>query len=192
MSRIIVGVFSILALTFTAVSADVIAIYGDAVHTDCNVIDDPDDEIGQIVFYVFHYSASGARGSRFKAPYQTCLAEYEFVFDGHPFAGTLGNSQNGVEIPYGTCLSGWIHILTIYYYDPSNLGSPSCCQYPVLPHPSSPPGQIESLDCANVWIESDAAPAIVNVTASCPCAIPTGVLDEDAKWGTIKALFRNE
>ncbi len=192
MSKIIVGVLSLLALTVTGVSADVIAIYGDTLHVDCGVVDCPDDEISLLVFYVFHYSASGALGSRFRAPYQSCLAEYEFVRDNRPFAGTVGNSQLGVEVPYGTCLTGWTHILTIYFHDPGNLGSPPCCQFPVLPHPSSSTGEIEILDCTNSWVSADGAPAIVRAGPSCPCSIPTGILEGPATWGSIKALFRSD
>jgi len=192
MWKIIVAILMLILLTVDVVNADVIAIYGDAQHADCNVVDDPKDELGQLIFYVFHYSAVGALGSRFKAPYQTCLAEYEFVYESRPFAGTIGNSQVGVEIPYGSCLTGWIHILTIYYYDPSNLGSPSCCQYPVLPHPSSPPGEIQTIDCTNMWVLGDGIPAIVNATPSCPCDFPTGLVDAQATWGSIKALFGGE
>jgi hypothetical protein len=164
---------------------NLIAIFGDTAHSNCVVVDNS----GLYIFRVFHYSTSGTLGSRFRAPYQVCLAEYEFIQETHPFPGTTGNSQVGVSIPYGSCLTGWTHILTIFYYDYTGLGSPPCCQYPVLPYPSSSTGGIEILNCESSWIPVEGQSAIVNGDSSCPCSVATGIAAQVNTWGAVKALY---
>jgi hypothetical protein len=169
---------------------DLIAVFSDNTHADCAVsFTCINGDCGYLGFYVFQYSASGTQGSRFKAPYQYCFYEHSFFWESHPFAGTTGNSQVGVTIPYGSCLSGWIHVLTVWYYSGSHIGAGQCCQYPVLPHPESSTGEVEVLNCAGSWVSSDNAPAIVNADPSCPCSTPSGIADQITTWGAVKALY---
>lgn len=165
----------------------VIAVYGDSLHVDCNVVHDPGP--GVLVFYVFHHSAGGARECRFSAPYQSCMAEIEWGLDRSEFLNTTGSSQTGVTIEYGLCLTGWVHVLTVFCADVLGLGCPPCCEYPVLPHPDVSSGQVEDLDCDNQWVVAEGVSGLVNSNSSCPCKTPSGIESQDHTWGKIKALY---
>ena len=164
---------------------NIIAIYGDSTHSDCNI---PYEMVMRA--YVFHYSSSGATGSSFQAPWQSCFVEIEFVCDERVFPITSGTSQTGVSIEYGACLTGWIHILTVLYVDYSGLGFPACCELPVLPHPNSSSGALEILDCAGSVNSATGVSGIAKADASCPCEIPSGIAESGATWGKIKELYR--
>ncbi len=185
-----ISLFVVLALAFPVhARADFIGLYGDTLHTDCDI-----DNPGLLIFWVevFHYSAHGASGCQFSAPYQPCLVEAEFHSDIKEFAATSGDSQTGVAVDYGDCLSGWIHVLTIVYVDPVGFGGPDCCVLPVLPDPNSSSGEIEVTDCDGAVSTADALPGIVNSTEACPCGVPTGIADPSTTWGRLKALFAGD
>jgi hypothetical protein len=164
-----------------------INLYGDTLHTDCSIA----HEWGQIaiVAHVFHYSSSGAMSSRFSAPDPGCFIEGTYARDIAVFPATTGNSQTGITINYGACLTGWIFVLSIIYMDVTGLGSPDCCAYPVLADPSAPSGQIEILDCSNNVVPGGGISGIVNGTPQCPCDIVTGIFEYHNTWGRIKSLY---
>ena len=189
-TALLVGLLLLTAPTASRAQYDLIAVFSDTTHTDCAVTYTCfDEDCGFILFWVFHYSTSGAQGSRFKAPYQYCLAEHGWSGDYRPFPGTTGNTQIGVTIPYGSCLSGWIHVLTVWYWSCCHIGTGSCCEYPILPHPEAATGDVEALNCTGSWVSADNASAFVNANSSCPCAVPTGITDHVTTWGAVKALF---
>jgi hypothetical protein len=171
---------------------DLIAIFADSTHSDCAVtFSCVDEDCGWIFFWFFHYSTSGAFGSRFKAPHQDCFLEQDFAGAFRPFPGTTGTTEFGITIPYGSCRSGWTHILTVGFW----AGLPGvlpCCEYPVLPHPSSTTGDVEIMDCTGNWVSADKTSAFIEADASCPCSIATGILDRATTWGAVKALYRSE
>lgn len=187
-TRALLSVLLVVVFSPGAAQSDVVAIFGDSLGSDCNVPNPP--EVGTVLFYVFHYSATGAKGVRFMAPYQACLVETEFFLDLYEFPATVGGSQSGLSVDYGECLTGWIHVLTIVYADYIGFGSPPCCLYPVLPDPSAPSGKIEVTDCHEKVVFGVGVHGIVNSNESCPCGTPTGIIDRASTWGGIKALFR--
>jgi hypothetical protein len=169
---------------------DLIAVCSDATHTNCAVTDSCyNGDCNYLVFWVFHFSTTGAKSSRFKAPAPpTCfIAEIDWLGDSRPFPGTIGDSQVGITIPYGFCRTGWTHILTIWYFTPYS--GPDCCEYAVFAHPQASTGQVEVLDCADNWISAHAASAVVNPGPSCPCSSPTGIAFGVTTWGAVKALY---
>jgi len=186
MNRSITIVFFLLpTLVTSAAHADFIALYGDTLHNDCNITDS-----GCSVYQVevFHFSAQGARGCRFRAPYQNCLAETIFHNDEPMFAATTGNSQAGVTVDYGNCLSGWIHVMSIVYWDVMFWGPAPCCELPVLPHPGESTGAIEVTDCNGTIVEAGGVSGITDRTPACPCDLPVGI-EEQPTWGKVKAMF---
>ena len=188
-SSALIGLSLILIPIPTHAQYDLIAVFSDATHTNCGVTESCFyDDCGYLLFWVFHYSATGAKSSRFKAPEPpTCFAEIDWLGDYRPFPSTIGDSQVGITIPYGSCTAGWTHILTIWYW--TRYSSPTCCEYAVLPHPEASTGQVEVLDCADNWISADAASAVVDPGPSCPCSIPTGIAHGVTTWGAVKALY---
>jgi hypothetical protein len=196
-SVLLVGLWLLSAAIPTAAQYNLIAAFSDTTHTNCGVTyscfgEGENEDCGYILFWVFHYSTAGAQASRFKAPYQSCFTEHGWVGDYRPFPGAIGNTQVGITIPYGSCRSGWTHILTVWYYSGSHIGAGPCCEYPISPHPEASTGQVEVLDCTGTWISADNAAAFVNPGPSCPCSIPTGIANGVTTWGAVKALYNGE
>lgn len=181
----------VLAATPTFAQVEVIALFGDSLRTDCHSGVD-----GFAWFYLFHYSASGATGSRFRLPdLEPCLGEPEgpmiatspFPHSGHP--------KTGVTFNYGACLTGWIYVGLVAYIDPSGFGFAPCCEQPIVAHPGAVTGEVEALDCLSGTRVAVAVTGIVNGNASCPCSPATGIPDDPvapSTWGVIKALYSTE
>jgi len=187
-ASVLVGFWILTTPVASRAQYDLIAVFSDTTHTNCGVTYSCyNDDCGFLVFWVFHYSTTGAKSSRFKAPEPPCFTEIDWEGDYRPFLGTIGDSQVGITIPYGSCRTGWTHVLTIWYWN--RYSGPYCCQYAVLPHPEASTGQVEVLDCADNWISADAASAVVNPGPSCPCSIPTGIANGVTTWGAVKALY---
>ena len=187
MTRIAFAVFAVLLCQGVVFGqTNFIALYGDTLHSDCSIVN---SGFGVYWVEVFHYSADGTRGCRFSARYQNCLVEAEFHHDVPSFIATSGSSQTGVVVDYGDCLSGWIHVMSIMYWDVMDFGTGVCCELPVLPDPGAASGEIEFTDCGDNVIYGYGVSGIVNRDASCPCEIPTGIADWTTTWGEIKALY---
>ena len=103
-----------------------------------------------------------------------------------PAYEVIGNSQTGVVVPYGVCLTGRAYILTISIMVEGT--SETCCYYPVLPDPNAPSGRIEVLDCSDTIVFGIGELSVVNGNTSCPCGGTVPV--EGTTWGNVKALFR--
>ena len=167
-----------------AMGGGTIGLYADPAGAYCDV---RDDVPGTLDIYVVHSNIPEATGVQFSAPIPDCMTGAIWVGDTKPFVVTLGNSQTGVAIGYGSCLEGPIHVLTIHYQTSGT--SETCCEYPILPHPGIESGRIESVDCwENLYTDVVARPAIVNADAQCQCgggALPT----HETTWGRLKALY---
>ena len=160
-----------------------IGVYADAAGAQCDIFY---GNYGLTWFYIVHTATTGARGVRFSAPAPVCLAEAQWVYDQSPYTITAGDSQNGVTVSYGSCVSSPIHVLSIPYFS-VGLGAPPCCLYPVLPDPGAASGQIEVVDCEGATVLAEGLVSTVNGNATCPCGIvPTA----STTWGQIKALYR--
>ena len=152
--------------------------FSDPVASDCAI---NDLFAGPNVVYIFHVNTSGATGAQFSAPNPPC-SRLTWLSDQPVFPITFGDSQNGVGIGYGTCLTGTFLILTINYYG-EGMTSP-CCNYPVLPDPRAP-GTIHGVDCSYDTYALFSGYAVINPDASCTCAVPV----KDSSWGRIKSLY---
>jgi hypothetical protein len=86
--------------------------------------------------------------------------------DTNPFPVTVGNSQTGVGIGYGTCLSGPIHILSVNYVVSGT--TTADCRYRALP----PSGtfDIEVLDCSNDFWFGNGGSTYINSNLPCDCS----------------------
>jgi hypothetical protein len=104
-----------------------------------------------------------------------------YLSDANPFPVTLGNSQTGVSIGYGACLSGPIHVQTIHFFASGTTSD--CCQYSVRPHPASASGLVEVVDCDFNLLNGEGGYGVVNAQG-CDCPQPSLVLSgyESVSW----------
>ena len=182
-TKMTLGLLGIVCLVAGLAHGDTIGLYADPSGMNCNII----ASAGVVNVYVVHVT-SGATASEFRAPKPACWNGATWIGDQDPFGGVCigcGDSQTGRSRAYGMCLAGAVHILTISYFVPAP-GEP-CCLYPVLPHPGSPGGEVEIVDCEFTLRIATALTATVNGGAACPCGYPVPV--EETTWGRMKALY---
>jgi hypothetical protein len=175
----------------TAHAQGFVGIFSDTRGCPCEVTDR--GGIAILTVTVLHVDAlSGARGSRFSAVRPGCFAA-SFLSETSPFQ-TIGNSQVGIAIDYGRCLTGTFRLLTITYLAYGT--TPDCCIYAVHPDPTAPSGRIEAVDCNDQiaflpeWVE------IINSNVTCQCTagpdycypVPT----ETSTWGRVKSLYATD
>lgn len=153
-----------LAVSAGLASAQVptVAIFSDSLGIDCNL---PQTSPGFFNAYVVLSSmATGVTGVQFAAPKPSCFAGI-YLADVSPFPVAIGNSQTGISVGFGGCLSGRIHVLTIRYY--TDGVTPACCAYPVLPDPIE--GIVGYTNCSFELHAGEGWESVINADASCPC-----------------------
>jgi hypothetical protein len=155
-----------------------IGLYKDTAGTDCWL---NDTTSGLTPYYVVHLNTTAASAAEFSAPKPACVMA-TFLSDAAVYPVTVGGSQTGVSIGYGSCKAAPIHILTLNFF---TMGmTPQCCLYPVLPHPVN--GGPWMVDCSNNQLPAAARIAVVNGNLTCTCEI---VPTEETTWGGVKALY---
>lgn len=169
---------------------EMITLYADAAGTDCSVTEPAG---GLVDVYVFHVGAEGRRVSHFSAPRPACWTGA--IFLGEVIGPTtnflvLGSTQTDLLVGYPTCPDPPVHVATMTFW--STGAGQSCCEYHVLPAPSSHiPGAVIAADCAtpsaNVFAIG-AGSATINETDDCLCNPPLAV--EETTWGRAKAFYR--
>lgn len=147
--------------------------------TECNL---QDKSAGMCSYFVVHVSTIGALASSFSAPAPPCFSG-TWLSDTAMFGVTLGDSQNGVSVGYGSCLSSPIHVLTVNFVCQGL--TENCCSYKVHPHPDVISGEIEVVDCSMNTLFAIGGRAVVNPTTGCECGPPT----QDSTWGKVKTLY---
>jgi hypothetical protein len=146
---------------------------------DCDL---EDKSAGIRSFLVVHVSATNVAACMFSAPVPACFTG-TWLSDTPQYPVTLGDSQNGISVGYGECLSSPIHVMTINFFCQGT--SSNCCYYKIFPHPDVESGEVEVADCFGNVIPGIGGRAVVNPTASCPCGPPT----QDSTWGRVKSLY---
>jgi hypothetical protein len=137
---------------------------------------------GLMLIYVVHMWSplGGAAACQFSAPKPACFTGV-YLSDTNVFPVTVGNSQTGVSIGYGSCRQYPIHVLTMAYF---GLGTTSCCYYPILPDPNEPSGRVVAVDCSQQMVAVTAGATVVNFVYGC-YTIPV----EETSWGRVKSLY---
>lgn len=135
-----------------------------------------------VILHYTGYSLPGVTGVQFSAPKPPCFTGV-YLSDTHMFPVWIGNSQTGVAIAFGSCLTPPVHVMTMTYFA---LGTTAeDCVYLTLPDPNNPAGRIEIADCDfNVYQIADGGNFINAPEAAC-WTNPT----ETMTWGRVKALF---
>lgn len=157
-----------------------IGIYMDTAGTECNL---SDATVGMTTYHVVHLAGFGMTACAYWAPKPSCFTA-TYLSDTNIFPVTIGNSQVGVSIGYGSCRPGPIHVQSIVYFTQGT--TPQCCLYPVLGIPSS--GKVEAVDCANNLITAYGVTSVINPNGACTCG---SVRVEETTWGRVKSLYSN-
>ncbi len=155
-----------------------IGLFADIGGTDCNLLD---TSSGLVSYHVVHLDIPGAMACQFSAPQPGCFIA-TWLSDTQNFAVTIGDSQFGVSVAYGQCLSSPIHVLSINFFT-QGLTS-KCCGFPLLPDPNTRSGDVEAVDCSNDLLVARGLYGRVNRDGSCPCD-----QDIEATWGGVKAVY---
>jgi hypothetical protein len=140
-----------------------------------------DTSLGILNIYVILNMWPGATAVQFSAPRPPCFTA-TYLADAYPFAVTIGNSQTGVGIGFGTCRVSPVHVLTMTFLAYGT--TPPDCVYPTRADPAYS-SWIEIVDCAFMphWV-GDGGNYINPPEAGCG-TIPA----ETMTWGQVKSLF---
>jgi hypothetical protein len=145
---------------------------------------------------VFHQAAA-AIASRFRieaGPGMTMT----YVSEVHSFPMTVGNSQDGMSVCYGTCQGTDFLIATLTYMSYGT--ADGCSKLRVVPHPLAE--TVEAVECDGTLVRSHTLDMYVVTGTGCGCpefyvfpgaprsfgCEPLAV--QSATWGAIKALYR--
>jgi hypothetical protein len=158
-----------------------IGIYMDFTGTECNL---SDATAGMTTYRVVHVTDFGMTACAYWAPKPSCFTA-TYLSDTNVFPVTIGNSQDGVSIGYGSCRPGPIHVQSIVYFTQGT--TPQCCLYPILGIPTS--GKVEAVDCANHLITAYGVTSVINPNGACTCG---SVRVEESTWGRVKSLYSDE
>jgi hypothetical protein len=131
--------------------------------------------------YAFVILTPGATATQFSAPVPACFKGATWLADQAPFPVTIGNSQTGVAIGFGSCLASPIHVLTINVFAQGL--TDSCCFYQVLPDPNVPSGEVEVVDCNAVLIPATGMTSIVSPHGG---GFPPLIGDPDPPTGAVE------
>lgn len=198
MGRLLPVVFLLLVLVSPAFGqAGYISIFGDHSGIDCGL---PDVAPGLATYYIFHHATPGATACQFWAPTPWCM-DAIYLQDTIVFPVTLGDSQTGVSIGYGSCLAGPIHVLSILAFGQGL--TPKCCCYFIYPHPASTTGDIQVVDCEENLLSATGGLGYFNpdyIECGCWISAPNSVDGlygcindpipvKDVTWGKVKALY---
>ncbi len=160
----------------------------------CNI---KDNAPGLLEVFVM-YTGLPAKGISFAAPMPACTDRWVYLMDVNVFGNTTGNSQTGVSVDFGSCLSGPVHVLTIRYFATGT--TPLCCMYPALPVSGS---EVDAVACNGSpvavtrlcnyineqWPTCDCTRTFLGYPTEfflCPAVV---VPVESTTWGRVKALY---
>ena len=169
----------ILGATMAHAGAGSIGVFADPAGMSCNL---PDPGPQMTSYYVVHVFTTGAAAVQYSAPKPACSTAL-WLADENMFPVTIGTSQDGVAVGYGSCQVGTIHVQTINYMTDGL--TPDCCDYPLLPWPYD--GMIRATDCNHeYWIpDPTGGRGIIKAGPACNCDVPV----EQTTWGNVKALY---
>lgn len=178
---LVLTVAIVMSASMAFAQAGQIGTFADAAGTNCNV---STATPGLVSVFVVHLNAPGVTASQFAAPLPACASPNIFLSDTGVFPVTIGGSQTGVSIGYGSCNGTPLHILSINLFAQGAFSF--CCIWPVVPDPNVPSNRIEVVDCGGQLIYGSGLNGLLNGNATCTCAsVPT----EETSWGAVKALY---
>jgi len=142
-----------------------VGVYADMQGVNCNIMDSAP---GLLPVYCVISNTPGVTAVQFAAPKPSCMTS-TYLSDTNVFPVTVGNSQTGVSVGIGTCRNAPVHVLTISYFAMGT--TPPCCEYPTIPDPLAPSGEIEFVDCSFSLMLGAGVTSTVNGNSGCPCPV---------------------
>lgn len=148
-----------------------LCLFSDPDGTNCAI---SDMSPGLLTIHVVHTNAADVKGAWFSAPLPSCMNGAIYLSDAPNWPVTIGDTQNGVWVQYGSCLSSPIHVSTINIFA-QGLTTVDC-PYAVLPHPAV--GMVQVSDCDDYELAAAGGVTFVNSDLSCVCdaSLPDPVL----------------
>ena len=137
---------------------------------------------GLLNIYVVCRWFNGSTAVQFAAPKPSCSTA-AYLSDTLVFPVTIGNSQYGVAVGFGSCRMPPVHVLTITYFAYGT--TPADCVYLTLPDPLSGSGWIEIADCNFDLVQVTGGGNFINPPEAACGATPA----ESMTWGQVKSLF---
>jgi hypothetical protein len=162
--------------------AGTIGIFADNAGTNPYI---SDTQPGLLTVYVVHVATDGAAACEYAAPQPACFPA-TYLSDTNVFPVTIGNSQTGVSIGYGSCRVGTVLVQKIDFFATGT--TPPCCPYDVTCDPLSGTdacalGKVDIVDCHQAPAYAEGGSAVIN-HEGCDCPQPTLVLNgyESVYW----------
>ena len=180
MKRIAIAILSVALMCPAGAAfgqAGSVVIYSDAAFSSCDT-----QASGTLFWYLRHEGHGGATAVAFKIETH---GNFIRLADSWNFPVVVGQSDVGVGIAYGACLTGPVDLGSVIY---NGLGTATVCStVDIVGDPNSPTGNIEGVDCTfNNKTFPSGSTMTVNSDGSCQCgANPV----ESTNWGRIKALY---
>jgi hypothetical protein len=144
-----------------------VCLFSDSLGTACSFVDNGP---GVLKIYVVHKYTTGATAVQFAAPMPACMAGASWLSDIGVWPVTIGSSQTGVSVGYGTCLQGPVHVMTMQFLVTGST-LPDCA-YPVLADPRQEHVMIS--DCSNRALIASGGTSYINSGLPCECEdVPT-------------------
>jgi hypothetical protein len=172
-------VVALLAAAPAAAQVGSIGVFSDAAGGDCNVV----DVSGVVTTYVVLVGSGGAAYVWFALAESVGL-QMTYLNETVHQPLFLGSTRSGIQIGFGACRSGAVHLLTVRY---SGTGTTESCEtIRVVPHPERPSGRVEVMDCTQTVHSVGQGAALVRNDGGCNCTTPV----DDSSWGRVKALYR--
>jgi hypothetical protein len=185
-----------LILTFASISVmaqpGAIGVFADGGATS---VDINDTAPGLLLVYIVHVNTPGATACQFSLPHPWCFGATYLAESVTPPNMGIGNSQTGIAIAYGGCVTSPNMVLTLQYFGQGT--TPECCCLYVEADPTASPPGIYVTDCSEPPLLLQAYGGIAAVNANGGCIdwhLPAGCINdptpvEQTTWGAIKAIY---
>ena len=192
-----VWVFVGLSITPSITGSHTIEASAEQFQTNCQLSNDQGPGIRTV--YLRHAFNSGSTASRFKVTLGPGVT-MTYVSETHNFAATLGDSQSGLSICYGSCLVGELSLGAISYLSTGT--DQNCSQVLIVPHPLA--DTVDVLRCDESPVVAFARDLYVIAPGGAPCGCPASHLFPgephsftctplpvaSTTWGAVKALYQ--
>ncbi len=161
---IAIALISIASLAFAQGGS--IGVFADAAGTQCNFVDTG----GLIQVHFLHVNHTGATAAQFKLDLGGL--PWNHLGDQWQTTTSIGGSVVGVSLGYGACFAAPFYLGVANFFG-SN--APICSLIQIVPDPTAPSGQIESVDCSlpsPIKYFPTGGSGYVNSDGTCDCNIP--------------------
>lgn len=194
-SVVVLSVITVAPTRARAQISGAISVSSSSLSYECEML----DAAPQIrTVYVLHTLNAGTTASRFRLVAGAGMT-MTWMSETHAFASSLGDTQSGLSVCYGSCTTGDVLIASVTYMAFGT--SANCSELRVVPHPDA--STIEAIQCDGVPIRTFGRN--LRLSTGSPCGCPSSsafpgtpanftcepVAVKASTWGAIKALYAN-